>query len=270
MDAAFNTAGFSPEIPAERLFESLQSAGFASVELALRDAGPFRYDLSAVQFAAVGKMARNLGLQIIGLSGNHYRHAHFAHPDARQRARASDLARHMLEMAHAAEAGSILLIPAFVGGAQDATSTSGYADALNLTADALDNLRFLAAGAGVSIVLENAWNRFLLSPVEALRLLDQVNSPAIGWCVDTGNVLATGYPQDWICTLGARVLRLHVKDYDLTKPGRDGFCSLGAGSVDWPAVRAALIEVRYSGPACYEGHGDPADIRARMKATLQI
>ena len=76
------------------------------------------------------------------------------------------------------------------------------------------------------------------------------------------------YPQDWIRTLGRRIARVHVRDYDLARPGRDGFCPLGEGSVDWPAVVAALNEIGYAGPLTYEGPGEPAEIRRRMEQLL--
>ncbi len=119
---------------------------------------------------------------------------------------------------------------------------------------------------GVHIGIENVWNRFLLSPVEMRDLIDRVNSPWVGAYFDIGNAMAFGYPQDWIRTLGRRIIRVHAKDYDLTRPGTAGFdCPLGDGSVDWPAVMAALHEVQYEGPMTFEGPGEPVRIAARLK-----
>lgn len=269
MFAALNTAGLTAA-SAEEVLAGAQRAGFAGVELALSADGPVRYDDGPKRFAVLGAYARELGLRMVGLSGNHYRQAHFASREAGQRAQALELARRMLANAAACGAGSILLIPAFVGGATDISATASYADALNQTFEALSELRHDAERVGVAIVLENAWNRFLLSPVEAAELLDQVNSSCVGWCLDTGNVLATGYPQDWIETLSGRILRVHLKDYDLTKPGRDGFCALGAGSVDWAAVRGALGNCGYDGPLTYEGGGDPGQVRAKIRELFEV
>ncbi|MBN2446292.1 MAG: sugar phosphate isomerase/epimerase, partial [Phycisphaerae bacterium] len=82
---------------------------------------------------------------------------------------------------------------------------------------------------------------------------------------DVGNVFAHGYPADWIETLGHRLRRVHIKDYDLSKPGFAGFCPLGEGDVDWPSVVAALRAINYAGPLTYEGAGDPAEICRRLK-----
>ena len=34
---------------------------------------------------------------------------------------------------------------------------------------------------------------------------------------DVGNVVITGYPQDWIRTLGKRIVKLHIKDFKFAK-----------------------------------------------------
>ena len=114
----------------------------------------------------------------------------------------------------------------------------------------------------------NVWNRFLHSPVELADLIDRVNSNWVGAYFDIGNVLAYGYPQDWITTLGHRIVRVHVKDFALDPGGPNGFCPLGEGDVDWPAVRAALEHAGYDGPLTYEGKGSLADIAKRMDTVL--
>jgi len=63
-----------------------------------------------------------------------------------------------------------------------------------------------------------------------------------------------GYPQDWIRTLGPRIVDMHVKDF---KRRDDGYqwVNLGDGDVDWPEVRKALAEVHYSGTIITELDG---------------
>jgi L-ribulose-5-phosphate 3-epimerase len=59
--------------------------------------------------------------------------------------------------------------------------------------------------------------------------------------------LATGYPEHWITCLGARIRRIHFKDYRRAVGTVDGFCDLLSGDVDWPGVMRALREIRYDG-----------------------
>ena len=72
----------------------------------------------------------------------------------------------------------------------------------------------LAQELGVKIAIEDVWNDFLLSPLEAARYVDEFNNPAaIGWHMDIGNVMAYGYPEQWVHILGSRIVKLHVKDF---------------------------------------------------------
>ena len=83
-----------------------------------------------------------------------------------------------------------------------------------------------------------------------------------------GNILKIGFPQDWIAILGARVRRIHLKDFKVAVGNIDGFCQLGDGDANWPAVISALKQAGYDGPLTYEGPGDLADISRRIDRIL--
>jgi L-ribulose-5-phosphate 3-epimerase len=105
------------------------------------------------------------------------------------------------------------------------------------------------------------WNKFLLSPLEMAAYIDEFHSPWIKAWFDVGNVLLYGYPQDWIRTLGKRIVKVHLKDF---KRKEDGYAwvNLGDGDVDWAAVRQAFADIGYSGSAITElEHGDEAYLR---------
>src|SRR5437764_811948 len=79
-----------------------------------------------------------------------------------------------------------------------------------------EGLRALAPVAErtrVNLALENVWNKLLLSPLEARDLLDRIGSEYVGWYFDTGNVVIYGYPEQWIRILGARIKKVHFKDF---------------------------------------------------------
>ena len=112
---------------------------------------------------------------------------------------------------------------------------------------ALEALRELAPEAArhrVVIGVENVWNRFLVSPLEMRRFLEEVGSPWVMAYLDVGNILRIGYPQDWVRTLGPRIKRVHVKDFKLAS---NTFVGLLEGDIDWKAVVAAFREVNYRG-----------------------
>jgi hexulose-6-phosphate isomerase len=89
---------------------------------------------------------------------------------------------------------------------------------------------------------------------------------------DVGNVAISGYPQDWIRTLGKRIVKVHLKDFKMGKgwnPITAQFVNLGEGDIDWPQVRAALAETGYTGVVTAElDSGDLAyltDVRKRIE-----
>ena len=79
------------------------------------------------------------------------------------------------------------------------------------------------------------------------RFVDEVGHPLARAYFDVGNVLAFGYPEQWIDLLGERIRRVHLKDFKRKVGTIDGFVQLLEGDVDWPAVMAALRRVGYDG-----------------------
>jgi hexulose-6-phosphate isomerase len=104
-----------------------------------------------------------------------------------------------------------------------------------------------AEAAGVAIGIENVWNKFLLSPLEMRDFIDSFGSKQVGSYFDVGNVLLTGYPDQWIRILGKRIKRVHVKDFKRSVGTAAGFCDLLEGDVDFAAVKQALAEIHYDG-----------------------
>ena len=166
---------------------------------------------------------------------------------------------------------TVLLVPAVVD------KQVAYDQAWERSTAEIRTVLPLAAELGIKIALENVWNHFLLSPMEAARYVDQFESPWIGWYFDVGNVVNYGWPEQWIRILGKRILKLDVKEYSRKKRNDEGLwkgfqVEIGDGDCDWPAVRAALEEIGYRGWATAEvGGGGPdrlKDIKTRMDRVL--
>jgi hexulose-6-phosphate isomerase len=138
----------------------------------------------------------------------------------------------------------------------------------------------LAQELGVKIAVEDVWNNFLLSPLEAARFIDQFDNPAaIGWHMDIGNVMAYGYPEQWIRILGKRIVKLHVKEFSREKMNKEGRSKgfdvkLGDGDINWKAVMDALDETGYHTWMCAEvpggGPSELKDISRRMDRILSL
>jgi len=140
---------------------------------------------------------------------------------------------------------AVLLVPAVVN------PQTSYLDAWTRSQHQIRTLIPLAEELKVVIAIEEVWNKFLLSPLEMARYIDEFNSPWIKAWFDVGNVVLYGYPQDWIRTLGKRIVKVHLKDF---KRKEDGYAwvNLGDGDVDWAAVRDAFAVTGYSGSAIVE------------------
>lgn len=112
----------------------------------------------------------------------------------------------------------------------------------------------LASRLGIHILIENVWNGFCEDPQQMRDYIDEIGSPWVGAYFDIGNCRKFGPAEDWIRTLGKRIVKLDVKDWGkLDDRGRKTFCRLGEGLVDWKEVRKALVEIGFSGWATREG-----------------
>lgn len=178
-----------------------------------------------------------------------------------------------LKLAKAYGAETMLLVPGVVN---DSTS---YAAAYDRAVEGIDHLLPHAEEIGVSIALENVWNDFLLSPLEAAHLVDGFDNPRLGWYFDVGNVMRYGRPAHWIEALGPRILRLDIKEYSLKRMNEEGpwrgfDVALGEGDIDWAGVNRSLAAIGYSGWASVEVPGGDrnrlADIKARFDRLISL
>lgn len=166
---------------------------------------------------------------------------------------------------------SVLLVPAVVN------AKVSEAQAWDRSIEQIRKALPLAARLGVHILIENVWNRFLYdhdgpsnqTAEKLVRYIDEIDSPWVGSYFDIGNHQRYGKPAQWIRTLGHRIVKLDVKDWGV----KSGFSKIGAGDVDWPDVRKALSEIRFTGWATAEvGGGNRArcaEVLANMRKHLQ-
>lgn len=235
-------------------FRMLKEAGFQGVELI----SPNELDLKEVLAAR-----DETGIQIHGVSGG----VHWAKPlsdpnPAVVEEGAAAIKQEFLDV-KAYGGTTVLVVPAVVN------KKVSYRDAWERSQAQIRKLIPFAEEAGVKIAVEEVWNKFLLSPLEFARYIDEFESPTVGAYFDVGNVVEFGYPEEWIRVLGKRILKIHIKEY--SKPKRFDY-KLGEGEIDWPAVKQALTDVGYGGWITAEvGIKDLAeakDVVARMDKLL--
>jgi len=168
-------------------------------------------------------------------------------------------------------ADTVLLVPAVVD------AKTSYKDAWTRSQRVIrERLLPMARDLKVIIAVEEVWNKFLLSPIEFAKYVDEFDSPWVKAYFDVGNVVFYGFPQDWIRTLGPRIAKVHLKDFKLDRQnGQFTWPNIGEGDIDWPEVRRAFADINYNGYMTTElsrGNGDPAsylkDVSARLDRFL--
>lgn len=226
---AFMLGGLSHGSPLPT-FRLLKEAGFEGVELI----SPNRLDRREVLAAR-----DETGLVIHGVSGARHWQDTLSDPDPAVIERGMAAIRQEFDDCRAYGGTTVLVVPAVVN------PKVGYRDAYKRSQENIRKLIPDAEKHGVKIAIEEVWNRFLLSPIEFARYIDEFESPWVGAYFDVGNVVEYGYPQEWIHELGKRILKIHIKEY--AKRNRFNYL-LGEGKeIDWSAVRSALISAGYDG-----------------------
>jgi len=148
-------------------------------------------------------------------------------------------------------AETVLLVPAVVN------PQTTYKQAWERSQQRIRELIPLAEKLKVIIAVEEVWNKFLVSPLEFAHYVDEFKSPWVKAYFDVGNILIWSYPQDWIRTLGSRIVKLHFKDFKFqqnpqTRKREADFVALREGDIDWKEVHSALRDIKYRGTATVE------------------
>ncbi len=140
---------------------------------------------------------------------------------------------------------SVLVVPGVV------KKEVSYEEAWDRSTLEFEKIIPVAEEIGIDIAIENVWNNFLISPIEASNYIDQFDSDRIGWYFDVGNIVRYGWPEHWMEKLRHRIMKIDIKDYSRTKQQEEGIwegfkVKLGDGDADWKAVNSALTNVGYT------------------------
>ncbi|MFK7961298.1 MAG: sugar phosphate isomerase/epimerase family protein [Phycisphaerales bacterium] len=218
-------------------FRIARDAGFDGIEMD----SPNAFDVDEVLAARDAS-----GLSIPGVVDSVHWSQPLSHPDPEVRRNGLDGLMKAISDCKAYGGGSVLLVPAIVN------KQVSYADAYTRSQAMIREALPMARELDVRISIENVWNNFLLSPVEAARYTDEIDPQIMGWHFDIGNIVAYGWPEHWIRTLAHRIIRLDAKEYSRKKLDNEGrwagfSVELLEGDCDWPAVMAALDDINYTG-----------------------
>lgn len=141
---------------------------------------------------------------------------------------------------------------------------------------------------GLRTVFHHHCAAYVETPSEIDALLQRTDPVLLGLCLDSGHaVYGGGSPLDLLQRYAARVWHVHFKDcdpvvaararqerWDYQTSLRHGlFCELGKGTVDFPSLRQALLELAYDGWIVVEqdvlpAMGSPLESARRNRAYL--
>ncbi len=226
--------------------KAIKAAGFDGVEM-----------MGRMDQTAVLKARDEAGLEIPSVCCEKHWNLPLSHPDPKVRAEGLADLQQTLRDAKAYGAGSVLLVPGVVN------QEVSFDDCWKRSIEQIRLAIPLAGELGVKISVENVWNDFITTEDQAVRYLDELNSPWVGWHFDCGNIIRYGDPIAWIQALGKHINRVHIKEYSRDRAMRAGDVWKGfnapllEGANNWPGIMKTFTAVGYSGYLITEqGGGD--------------
>lgn len=227
-------------------FEQAMKAGFEAVELCVDEKGVLTPNTSQRECELIREDAQRAGISIASLAtGLHWEYS-FTDNRTFIREKAVKITKKMLQITAWLDVDTLLVIPGLV------TEKVPYEVAYKRAREGIRKVSPTAERLKVYIGIENVWNKFLLSPLEMRDFIDSFKSKYVAAYFDIGNVLISGYPEQWINILGKRIKKVHIKDFKLSVGTLEGFCDLLEGDVPFKEVIKALKKIGYKGPVTAE------------------
>jgi hexulose-6-phosphate isomerase len=233
--------------------EQYKSLGFDGIE----GGSPDIKDIPALQAAI-----KQTGVPVHGVVDGVHWNQRLSSPDPQVREIGRLALEQAIKDAKAIDSSSVLLVPGKVNGADET-----HEDVWNRSIIEIRKVLPLASRFGIHVLIENVWNGFCETAEEMRDYVDEIDSPWVGVYFDIGNVRKFAPSEDWIRTLGRRIVKLDVKDWG----EKNSFCRLGEGDVNWPEVRKSLAEIEFTGWATREGADNSlADTAQLMDELLDL
>lgn len=245
MKTAVSFYSFDQDVNIREACEQVKEAGYDGVELVISENGELNMNSTDRDMADIRSMVNDMGLEVCSVGAWNLWEYNLAGEDPKVVSYAKDIVKKQIDAAAAFGADTILLVPGWVG-TPFSPGIVSYDHAYANSQEAIKELSRYAEAAKVNIGIENVWNKFLLSPLELRRFLDEINSPYVGAYFDVGNIIYIGYPEQWIRILGSKYIKkIHFSDSRFDQAGLGMFVDLLAGDVDFTEVMRAIREIQY-------------------------
>ena len=265
MKKGVNAWIYPSKFTVDEILEASAKIGFDGVELNLDEES---LNLPRSERKAIVEKASSLGLELPSLCTGMFWKFNLASPDRKVRDMGVEVLRKGCEFASDIGAKVLLVVPAV------AVAEVSYQEMWKLSKESILKAVHAAEEHSVILGVENVWNRFLYSPLEFRKFIEEINHPNVKAYFDVGNIHFLGFPQQWIRHLSDLIVCVHVKDFLRSSLQ---FRQLLEGDVPWPEVMKALREIGYNGflnveVSPYPGHPLKAamDSKAALDLILQM
>ncbi len=240
--------GLEAKKPIAEAMREAKELGFDAIELAIASKGVLTHRATQAQCEDIAATAEKIGVEIASIASGENWSCSPTSNDPNIRKKSIDFNHKAIQITKWLGTDAYLYVP----GAVDVfflpdAEVIPYDVCYERACEAIRALLPSALDTGVAICIENVWNKFLLSPLETRDFIDSFNSELVGVYFDLGNVLLTGYPDQWIQILGKRIKRVHAKDFKRSVGTVEGFVDLLEGDVNFQAVKGALVDIGYDG-----------------------
>jgi len=165
-------------------FAALKEAGFDGVEMD---------SPSSIPNAEIKAACEKTGILIEGMVDSVHWRTTLSHNNPQMRADAVKALETALRDCKDLGGTSVLLVPGVVD------KSVAYDECWNRSQEGIRKVIPLARELGVKIAIENVGNHFIMSPLEAIRYVEDFGAPdVVGWHLDLGNLVLCGWPEQWV------------------------------------------------------------------------
>ena len=190
------------------LLDQTIQLGFAGLELNLDQNLGLHPEMKDETLTAVFEKARLKNVEILSLTTCSY--DLFSLCSENQNTRDAALEYFTNLIVCAAPAGALTVIPAHQTLTLGSLPKGSYEQSFYHLFASLQNLAAHAEKKSLHLALETPGSGLLLSPLELRELIDQVNNPYMGICLNPHYIKQNADPLDWLNILIPRIITLHL------------------------------------------------------------
>ena len=234
----------------KKCLEKVREYDFYGIEINFDGDKGFTLEISPSELKEVKKEAKKKNIKIVSVYSRQQWKTPISSRDKEKREKGIKALKKLIDIAEFLEAPTILTIPGAVDNSllSEEVEVLPYNEVYERVKEILSELSILAEKKGVILAVENVPNKFLLSPLEFKKFIEEINSKAVGCHFDIANCFYHfGVPEDWIRILGNYIKAVHIKDFKLSVGNINGFCNIFEGDINWKNVCSAFAEIKYDG-----------------------